>query len=318
MNVAQIAVARRLYLARRMLSEGIEDAKNPSDLARMKAILALDHAVELVVATLLSELRIDVKPKTSLPEMLRALCSEREGLKSHLRPILALHDSRNAVQHNGSVPSAEDVRLQAVYAEAFVRDSVREVENQELEETSLVSLIESDRVRSHLLKGESALNAGDFANAAAEAAVAFKLGWHDFWQQMLRLGTWTGRLTDRFLRELGEAAKRAASLHDRQTKQFASALARELHSYSVGQPLQEMIRPLELARNGISIPDLARFERITPHVFWTIGSIEPQAHQPEGWNPGETDARFAVDFACAALLVLESRAEHDEPGETES
>jgi len=145
MNEAQIALARRLYLARRMLSEGIEDAKNASDLARMRAILALDHAVELVVATLLSELRIDVKPKTFLPEMLRALCNEREALKSHLMPIVTLHNRRNAVQHEGLVPSTEEVRLQAVYAEGFVRDSVREVENKELEEISLASLIVNDR-----------------------------------------------------------------------------------------------------------------------------------------------------------------------------
>ncbi|MCL4553314.1 MAG: hypothetical protein M1305_07180 [Candidatus Marsarchaeota archaeon] len=106
MNQENEAVIWRLYLVREMVHDAFQSSGDVVAFARMKAVLVLDHSVELLLSTLLPRLNVSVARDWSLPKMLEELCLRKLELQSHRTPIERLRRLRDRVQHDGIVPSA--------------------------------------------------------------------------------------------------------------------------------------------------------------------------------------------------------------------
>lgn len=307
-----LSLINRIYLVRQLLYEALQLMGDNFPVSRMRIFLSLDHAIEILLSTLLSELNVTVDRSWGLPKMLEELISQKPKLGSHRTPIERLRRLRDRVQHDGIVPSPEDVRQASLEAEAFIRGAVREVLDQELEEFSPIMLIADEKAREHLKKAEQALQQGDYSAATKEAAAGFAIGWRNF----------TPRLSNRFpylfseklLRELshiiGKAMKGAAEKVKVDTfKHFADSFESKLHSskpsYELDALLKELIEPIEMAQYGIDMHGYHRFQQITPPVSWFWGSEEPKVHTLPNWSPSQQDALFAFDFAITSLLRLQ-------------
>ncbi len=200
-----------------------------------------------------------------------------------------------------------------VQAEAFIRDAIREVLKKELEELSPIAMIAYEKGRSHLYKAEEALNSEDYRAAVTEAAIAFKEGWRDFNSQDMWRESWSRRLVRRLLRNLGDAATRAARWENSGLfRQFAGEFAREITGFSLESDFEELVEPIEMARYGVDIHRYARFKQITPEVYWTLNSEEPKVSAPDQWQPSQHDALLAIDFAVTTLVQLGTWSPRDE------
>jgi len=286
-------ILRRLYLARQMLNEGVMHSQDPSPLARMRAVLALDHAIEMLLSTVLPLLGVSVDRSWSLPKMMNEFCEKRPALMPHKTPIERLRRLRDRVQHDGIIPSPEDARMAGIQAEAFLRDALREATGYELEEITLASLLADEKAREHLLKAEETLQAGDFKTAIIESGLAFEVGWSNFVQQYFRWSSWGYRVCDEILRGLERAFERASLRLD--------TFAR----WDLEEAFRELAKPIELSLFGINPQQYFRFQQLGPIFIWTLGRDEPEVRTPPDWRPTKVEALFALDFAYTTLLQLQ-------------
>ena len=314
MSSQQSPVLFRIYLIRQLLNDALQHAEDAFPVTRMRVILSLDHAIEILVSTLLPELLVRVDRSWGLPKMLGELCIKKSSLQSHRTPIERLRRLRDRVQHDGIVPSSEDIRQAIVQAEAFIRDAVREVLGKELEEFSPVMLIDNKKAREHLQKAEQALGQRDYATALTEAAIGFAIGWANFrWNLFSRFHrrSWSYQIAEEILRGIGNSAKDAArDVREPLLQKFADKFERRLRSFKLREKFEELTEPIELARYGIDMQGYARFQQVTPHVY--IGRDEPHVLTRPNWAPSQQDALFAFDFAVTALLQLQRWMEESE------
>ena len=137
-------VLSRLCLAREALDAGFQAARDPLAYARMRAVLAFDEAIELVVVTLLPPSGNPPKlpkPGKPLDEYLALLVHGYPELAAHLAPVGRVRRNRNAVKHEGSVASFETVQESATAADHFIRSAVRAALRLELEEVTPLTLV---------------------------------------------------------------------------------------------------------------------------------------------------------------------------------
>lgn len=286
-------ILRRIYLARQMLNEGVVHSQDPSPLARMRAVLALDHAIEMLLSTLLPLLGVSVDRNWSLPTMVGKFCERKPTIVPHKTPIERLRRLRNRVQHDGIVPSSEDALMAGTQAEGFFRDVLREATGYELEEITLASLIVDEKAREHVLKAEENLHTGDFGTAIIESGLAFEVGWYNFVQQYFRWRSWGYEVCDKIL---GALEKAFEEMH------------LKLHAFARGdlkEAFRELTKPIELSLFGISPQQYFRFQQLGPRFIWTLGSDEPRILVSPDWHPTKEEALLAFDFACTALLQLQ-------------
>lgn len=304
------ALIFRLYLARELLLAGSESASGVLPTDRMRAILQLDHSTELLLLVLLPLVGKHPNRGDSLPSMLRELTETKPSLASHRSTIERIRRSRDRVQHDGLIPSQEDVRTAALETESFARAAVREILERELEELTLVSLVKDVEAAEHLRRAEELLRRGEYGATCEQAAIAFALASTKILAEAhpvarTRRGT---EVVRGLFREIGQAARRAAATRGRndELSRFAERFAHELsgRGFSLRHVFELLERPLLLAELGISLRELRRFDEITPEVALTYGG-GVHVTQTQDLTPTKEDAAYALDFATRALLVLE-------------
>ena len=75
----------------------------------MRVILTLDHAIDLLLHTILPELDVSVDRGWARHTLVEKLFEVKPSVRSHGMPVEHLHQLRNRVQHDGITPSQEDV-----------------------------------------------------------------------------------------------------------------------------------------------------------------------------------------------------------------
>ncbi|GIU97422.1 MAG: hypothetical protein KatS3mg013_1225 [Actinomycetota bacterium] len=304
----------RLHLVRELLQSAAERAAEGLPTDRMQVVLQLDHSTELLLVTLLPLAGKHPRRQDNLPVLLGQLIEAEPSLASHRPAIERIRRLRDRVQHDGLIPSSEDARTAALETESFARAAVRAILGRELEELTLVSLVKDEEIAERLRRAEEFLKSAHHRAAIEEAAVAFELGSRKILAEAIPLTrALSGRETaGRFLREIGEAARRAASTSRRNPElaEFARRFADELRDreFWLRDLLEPLGRPLLLAELGIPLRDFRRFDEIAPEVVLTVGD-DARTYAPEEWTPSREEAAYALDFATRALLVLEKWVE---------
>lgn len=317
MDVAQHVVFR-LHLARELLLGAAEHAGEGLPTDRMRTVVELDRSTELLLSTLLSVVGKQPRRQDNLRELLGQLIDAEPSLASHRPAIERIRRLRNQVQHDGLIPSSEETRVAALETESFARAAVRAILGRDLEELTLVALVKDEEIAGRLHRAEGLLKTGDHRAAIEEAAIAFELGSRKILAEAIPLTrALSGRETaGRLLREIGEAARRAAPTNrsNPELASFVRRFADELRGreFWLGDVLEPLGRPLLLAELGIPLREFRRFDEIVPRVATTIGGAA-RAYAPEEWAPSRGEAAFALDFATRALLVLEKWVE-EHPG----
>jgi hypothetical protein len=145
----------------------------------MAVVVLADLAVETCAKAAFSI--ITPSPKAAsrgsrlyLPEVLRELekaWPRRPGLdppgRTLFRDAANLHELRNLIQHDGTVPTDDEVTRQLQRAEAFCQRITNAFFEIELEEISRASLIQDEAVRARIGQAEESAARGDYPHAGA-------------------------------------------------------------------------------------------------------------------------------------------------------
>jgi hypothetical protein len=97
-----------------------------------------------------------------------------------LREARTLHDYRNSVQHQGTIPSLQDIDRQQFRAIDFISSLTRNFFDRELSEISRTILVRNKEVRAHIEAAEQRLSTGDLGLAAQQLSIAFEVARHVF------------------------------------------------------------------------------------------------------------------------------------------
>lgn len=149
---------KRLILAKMLYLHGYSHAADEDIVSRMLAIHHFDNAIELALRCMATRQGIQSDKKQLYFEDLL----ERTGNVPLKEQMKGLHRVRNAVQHQGDVPSSETVRKYESYAEDFLRTICQDEFRVPFDELYLSVLIEKEILRERMLKAEEAFSKGDF------------------------------------------------------------------------------------------------------------------------------------------------------------
>lgn len=150
MEEKQNSEIRILALAKMLYLHGCTHVSRKDTVSRMLAIHHFDNAVEMVLRCAATKRGIKSGKKQLYFEDFLLEIAE-VPLKEQMR---GLHRVRNAVQHQGDVPSMESVIKYRGYAEDFFRAVCGEIFSMPYEELFLSQLIENENLRQQLLKAE--------------------------------------------------------------------------------------------------------------------------------------------------------------------
>ena len=142
---------KKLVLAKMLYLYGCTHAARKDEVSRMLAIHNFDNAIEMVLSCV--AIKRDIRPpgnQFNFEDYLKALDLP---FKEQVR---GLHRLRNAVQHQGDVPSIENINKYRGYAEAFLTEVIKEVFGIPYEELFLCQLIENENLRRQMLEAEKA------------------------------------------------------------------------------------------------------------------------------------------------------------------
>lgn len=143
---------RRLVLAKMLYLHGCTHASRKDNVSRMLAIHHFDNAVEIVLRCVATRRGIRSKKKQLyFEDFLQA--DDDLPLKEQMR---GLHRMRNAVQHQGDVPSMESIVKYGGYTGDFFRQVCRAIFSVPYEELFLSELIENENLRRQMRKAEEA------------------------------------------------------------------------------------------------------------------------------------------------------------------
>jgi hypothetical protein len=129
----------RLSIAIKLVDDGIRASITPGDIHRMRAILFLNHGLELTIHALLSH--VGEKPQTDdVPELLDLLLKAKP-VTCERSALLAAHNVHTEVQNHGAIPTIDQARIAACAVEMFLRTAVQQVLGRTLEQVAVAERI---------------------------------------------------------------------------------------------------------------------------------------------------------------------------------
>jgi hypothetical protein len=150
---------RRLVLAKMLYLHGCTHASRKDGVSRMLAIHHFDNAVEIALRCVATK----HGTKTAKKQLYFEDLLEEIGSLPLKEQMRGLHRGvRNAVQHQGDIPSMESVIKYRGYAEDFFKAICRDMFGVPYEELFLSVLIENEKVRQQVLKAEEAFGKEEF------------------------------------------------------------------------------------------------------------------------------------------------------------
>lgn len=149
---------KRLILAKMLYLHGCSHASHKDTVSRMLTIHHFDNAIELALRCIATQQGIQQdKKQLYFEDLLERI--RNVPLKEQMK---GLHRVRNAVQHQGDIPSIEVVTKYRGYAEDFLRTICRDEFGVPYEELSLSTLIGKENLKKQMLEAEEAFGRGEF------------------------------------------------------------------------------------------------------------------------------------------------------------
>ncbi len=147
----------RLVLAKKLYLSGCSHTSGKDSVSLMLALNLFDNAVEMVLKCIATKFEIITSSRQD--PGFKDLWSKIEGHNKTLPlkdQMHALRDARNAVQHQGDIPSLETVLKYKAYTEDFLKNVSNNIFGIPFEELFLSVLIENETLKKHLLEAEKA------------------------------------------------------------------------------------------------------------------------------------------------------------------
>jgi hypothetical protein len=168
------ASRRQLQRLRFLVEEALARTQDPTEIGRHSALVLLDGACEYAMSIALGH-RGQSIPRT-FPQKFEALRAELDDWRPDAwASVLQLHEARNQVQHQGTVPDSRSMPSWAAQAQRFIDSVVVAAFDVELPSVLVADSIESEDVYQALVEAEHALLRQDAAAAFEAAIVGFDI-----------------------------------------------------------------------------------------------------------------------------------------------
>ncbi len=287
---------RRLAFIRHLLRHAKLQAEVAEPMCAL-AVLSLHDAAELQLVLAAEATNATVKASAQFLEYWSPIDERIAPLElGHKVAMRAVSDARRGLKHSGVMPAAGEIRRFAASTEDFLFDSASAVFDVDLALVSLSDFIVNDAARRELREGERALQSGDADAALASARLAF--------EHLMRRVPSSDPLKERTFRRFRPTSfPYAGSASLTLAKSVGSQFAREWDKLTAAVQRSEEIL-LVIAR-GVDYLEYLRFEAVTPHASWTLGSAEPRLAAAV-MDGSVEDAEWALDFVVRYGLAAES------------
>lgn len=178
-SVLDSQTKRRLVHVKAVYSQGLRLSKAGGEIEGGLAVVAFDNSLEMMMYTCLEYNQSKVKERIDLEGLLdlasKALTNLGKDTRGILRPVEVrnLRKARNAVQHEGNMPSRGDVERFASTTVSVLRRVCSEVFAVDFDEVSLAQLIRESGVRDEFLKADAAYSEGKYPESLVRCGCAF-------------------------------------------------------------------------------------------------------------------------------------------------
>lgn len=154
---------RKLVLAKKMFLHGCYHASGKDEISRMFAIHHFDNTVELVLkcAAIKSGVTLTSKRDINFKPLIDELLKKYNNLPS-FDQIIAQHTLRNDIQHQGNIPSFEDVQKNKIYTEDFLKEICDKMFGVSFTKLSLSQLIYDKKLMTKLRSAERAFEKNEY------------------------------------------------------------------------------------------------------------------------------------------------------------
>lgn len=260
--------------------------------------MAFDNSIEMLMYTCLEYLLVKIRARKHFEDLVdlvsRALDKEKEqAAKEVLSPIEIknLHRARNAVQHEGNLPSRGDVERYRLVTEAVLRNVCTQIFSIEFSDVSLAQLVKNQAVKTEYLKADEAFSAGTYMDSIIFCTCAFDAA--------MRLEQ--GRLYGRFLLHPTaetEEGKRLLEYVDELNEEIEVLKLRL--DYKAYQKFREiLVFQVGISQPFTSIEDFGVMEsELRSRISSSFASLQETDFRPA--------ARFCLDFTVDSTLRWEA------------
>lgn len=182
----------QLLIVRSMLNEARQYAATVTHLRRVTAMVLLDGVVERVTHLVAVTRGIDVK-RDGLPELIGKVSTDLGAAWKHQgdAEVRQLHRARNGAQHEGVASDQKDIARWALGVNAYVRSLVEAQFGADLDQVSLLTLVNDPALRGILESAEQAMDDGDPGSCqtlCADAVNSAQRKWSSLHSPPSRLG----------------------------------------------------------------------------------------------------------------------------------
>jgi len=162
---------RKLTLVKSIFLHGCDHSYREDPISRMLAVHHFDFAIEMMLKCIAEELSLSMRRKNNKYPDFPALIDEIEKKLSkvgyHLPrdKLLCVRSLRNSIQHEGRIPSKEDVILCKEYTREFLERTVSDIFHISWDKISLSLLIKNKKLRKIMKNAEKFLEEGNYREA---------------------------------------------------------------------------------------------------------------------------------------------------------
>jgi hypothetical protein len=266
------ALLQRTILSKYLLLHAQDTLAASSTFAPGMAILSLHDATEILLRTVAESRSASIKEQSSWEQLVtaveRAIAPTTLPQRSSLNQ---LNKARVGFKHFALEPRLEDARKLLANMEDFIPWAIEALLGEEYARLSLRTLIAHRRTENWILRGEEAIEAGQWDAAIAAVATALAiyrshLGHHESHRRLA--------ISDSRLREQLEG---------------------ELNSIQA---------QLSLLMDGVHLPAYRRFDALAPYVSLTAAGTVHQGGASDRPPRTRDDALFCLKFVTEAVLAM--------------
>ncbi|MCZ7399316.1 MAG: hypothetical protein O8C62_06485 [Candidatus Methanoperedens sp.] len=171
-----LTLKRLLYIKKIFLSAE-ESNKDNTEIGRVFSLLLADNAIEMLLKTIATDKDIALDYRKD-PDF-KNLWNDIKNILSLPLPLKTemfnLHEERNLVQHQGSVPSEQNMDRHLGYGRRFLEQAIFQIYNKNFDEIYLSDLIQNEEFKNRLKEMEKKIEQKSFNDVPRKASELFSL-----------------------------------------------------------------------------------------------------------------------------------------------
>lgn len=168
---------KRLLYIKKIILSAEESNEDNTEITRVFSLLFADNAIEMLLKTIATDNGVALNYRKDLD--FKDIWNEINNKISSPLPlkteIFNLHEERNLVQHQGSVPSKQNIDRHLSYGRRFLEQSISQVYSKNFDEIYISDLIEIKQFKDKLKEIENLIEHSSFNDVPKKASELFSL-----------------------------------------------------------------------------------------------------------------------------------------------